>query len=101
MVELIDLAVELGNPFVVFDAIAGLAGYQGRDRQLDAARTTLEHASLTRTPLIQAALLHAAAEAEFDLGIERFLDAFDADRFTRRRDRALSHLVGNRGALAA
>jgi predicted ATPase len=100
-VDLIDLAVELGNPFAVFDAVAGLAGYQSGNRQLDAARATLEHASLTRTPLIHAALLDVAAQAEFDLGVDRFTDAFDPERFRRRCDGAVAHLVANRDALAA
>ena len=100
-IDLIDLAVELGNPFAVFDAVAGLAGYQRGNRQLDAVRATLEHASLTRTPLVHAALLDVAAEAEFELGVERFIDAFDPVRFRRRCDDAVAHLVAHRELLAA
>jgi len=100
-IELIDLALEQRNPFVVFDTVAGLAGYRVNARSLDRARSTLDHASLTRTPLVFAALLHTAEEAEFELGIDRFLDAFDPERIAKRCDAALTHLADERSLLAA
>lgn len=90
--ELIRQVLDDGSPFLLFDAVVVVAALEAERRNFDAARSALDLLSVSRTPLTVAAMMRIAETVEFDLGVDRFLDSFDPQKFALRGEKAAAFL---------
>jgi len=97
----LDLAIGDGSPFVLFDAITVVAAHHVERGDVGRASAALEVVSIPRTPLTFAALFEVAAAADFDLGIDRFLETFDPTAFAARGQLAKRLLIEERAGLGS
>jgi predicted ATPase len=90
--EIIDLALTQSVPFLFFDAAIALAAIRTAERDLPGAREAIDLAGVGRTPLTIGMTFTIAAEMEFDLGLDRFVESFDPAAVDKRAERAADYL---------
>ena len=90
--EIIDLALAQSVPFLFFDAAIALAAIRTAERDLPGARAAIDLAGVGRTPLTIGMTFTMAAEMEFDLGLDRFVESLDPAAVDKRAERAADYL---------
>ncbi len=90
--EIIDLALSQSVPFLMFDAAIALAALRTVTRDLPGAREAIDLAGVGRTPLTIGMTFSLAAEMEFDLGLDRFVESLDPAAVDKRAERAAAYL---------
>ena len=89
---IIDLALSQSVPFLVFDAAIALAAIRTAERDLPGAREAIDLTGVGRTPLTIGMTFTMAAEMEFDLGLDRFVESLDPAAVDKRAERAAVYL---------
>jgi hypothetical protein len=98
--KIIDLALSQSVPFLMFDAAIALAAFRTASRDLPGARAAIDLAGVGRTPLTIGMTFSMAAEMEFDLGLDRFVESLDPAAVDKRAERAATYLRAARPQLS-